>query len=248
MEEIDPRAEKPPVLNLHHDRDAEVIGDRGVRDGAGVACVRSSKRQQDGSGRCRPGADPRRAPARGTVLDRRLRRRARAPPRPQGLALLARAARRSRSGPPRPGDRPRGRGDVVGGERCRRAPGLTARGKRPVLDATGKETFRRRLHELAEELEEAKAWNDPERATRAELEIEALTTELEQGLGLGGRDRGLSSPAERARVSVTKALRAAVRAISKDCPGLGEHLRVSVRTGRFCSYAPPGQTPPAWNT
>jgi hypothetical protein len=118
----------------------------------------------------------------------------------------------------------------------------------PILDRVGKETFRRRLHELAEDLEQARAWNDPERASRIEAEIEALTIELERALGLGGRDRGMTSPAERARVSVTKAIRAAQRAISNECPGLGEHLAVSVRTGRLCSYAPPGQEPPSWVT
>jgi hypothetical protein len=121
-------------------------------------------------------------------------------------------------------------------------------GSDPILDRVGKETFRRRLHELSEDLAGARAWNDPERVSRIEGEIEALTTELERALGLGGRDRGMTSPAERARVSVTKAIRAAQRAISKECPGLGEHLALSVRTGRLCSYAPPGQEPPSWVT
>ena len=82
---------------------------------------------------------------------------------------------------------------------------------------------------------------------RIEEEIDGLTTELERALGLGGRDRDMTSPAERARVSVTKAIRGAVRAISMECPGLGEHLAASLRTGGFCAYAPPGHEPPTWN-
>ncbi|MGH2578963.1 MAG: transcriptional regulator, partial [Actinomycetota bacterium] len=82
---------------------------------------------------------------------------------------------------------------------------------------------------------------------RVEAEIDALTSELERSLGLGGRDRGMPSPAERARVSVTKAIKAAVRTVSEDCPALGVHLATSIRTGRFCSYAPPGREPPVWD-
>jgi len=120
-------------------------------------------------------------------------------------------------------------------------------GTEPVLDQRAKDDFRRRLAELGEELEEARSWNDPERAARVEAEIDALTSELERSLGLGGRDRGMPSPAERARVSVTKAIKAAVRTVSEDCPALGEHLARSIRTGRFCSYAPPGREPPVWD-
>jgi hypothetical protein len=119
-------------------------------------------------------------------------------------------------------------------------------GTEPVLDQRAKDDFRRRLGELGEELEEARSWHDPERAARVEAEIDTLTSELERSLGLGGRDRGMPSPAERARVSVTKAIKAAVRTVSEDCPALGVHLATSIRTGRFCSYAPPGREPPVW--
>jgi hypothetical protein len=114
------------------------------------------------------------------------------------------------------------------------------------LDPRAKDAYRRRLTELADDLEEARSWNDPERVVRVEQEIDALTTELGRAAGLGGRDRGMPSPAERARVSVTKAIKSAVRAVSRDCPRLGTHLEASIRTGRFCSYAPPGEEPPPW--
>jgi hypothetical protein len=116
----------------------------------------------------------------------------------------------------------------------------------PALDAQAKAAYRRRLQDLAEELEEARAWADPERAARAELEIDAVTAELAQAVGLGGRDRPGPSPAERARVNVTKTIRAAIKAIERHSPALGEHLAVSIRTGQFCSYAPPGEAPPSW--
>jgi non-specific serine/threonine protein kinase len=115
-----------------------------------------------------------------------------------------------------------------------------------VLDARAKEEYRRRLKDLSDEREEARSWNDEEREARIDAEIDALTRELTGALGLGGASRDFPSPAERARVAVTKAIRSATRAIARECPPLGDHLAVSLRTGRFCSYAPPGEAPPRW--
>ncbi len=116
----------------------------------------------------------------------------------------------------------------------------------PAVDAQAKDAYRRRLHELGEELEEARGWGDVERAARAEEEIDALTEQLAQAFGLGGRDRASASPAERARVSVTKAIRSAIKAIGRHSPALESHLTASIHTGQFCSYAPPGELPPRW--
>lgn len=115
-----------------------------------------------------------------------------------------------------------------------------------LLDAHARDAYRRRLAELGEDLEQARHWRDPERVARIEEEIDALTGELARAAGLGGRPRRLPSPAERARVSVTKAIRSAIKAIDRHHPALGAHLAASVRTGRLCSYAPPGETPPRW--
>jgi tetratricopeptide (TPR) repeat protein len=116
-----------------------------------------------------------------------------------------------------------------------------------LFDPQAKAAYRRRLRDLEEDLEEARSWGDPERAARAQEEMDALTEELLREAGLGGRDRALPSPAERARVSVTKAIRKAIRTTARQCPTLGDHLAASVRTGRYCSYAPPGEAPPAWS-
>jgi hypothetical protein len=98
----------------------------------------------------------------------------------------------------------------------------------------------------AADLEEARGFGDDERAARLEEEIDALVGELARAVGLGGRDRPQSSPAERARVNVTKAIRTAIKLIERESPALAVHLTASIRTGRFCSYAPPGEAPPAW--
>jgi hypothetical protein len=117
----------------------------------------------------------------------------------------------------------------------------------PVLDERAKADYRRRLAELGEELAEARANHDPERAARVEAEIDVLTDQLAAAVGLGGRDRRAASAAERARVNVTRVVRAAMVRIGEANPALGRHLDVAVRTGTFCSYLPDPGNAPAWD-
>jgi len=119
-------------------------------------------------------------------------------------------------------------------------------GPDPVLDDRARQEYAGRLQELEEELDEARDWGDTERAASLRTELDTLTEELARAVGLGGRDRNFSSPAERARISVTKAIRTAIRLVERQSPELAAHLEASVQTGRFCSYAPPGAAPPAW--
>jgi hypothetical protein len=65
-------------------------------------------------------------------------------------------------------------------------------------------------------------------------------------VGLGGRDRRAASSAERARVNVTRAIRAALGRIAEHSPALGRHLEATVRTGTFCSYVPDPRLPLTW--
>lgn len=116
----------------------------------------------------------------------------------------------------------------------------------PVLDAKAKSAYRLRLEDLQDQLEEAREWNDPERAARAEEEIDALSHELTRALGLHGHDRLAGSDAERLRVNVTRTIRAAIDRIGEHDPALAGHLTATVHTGRFCSYSPPGADPAAW--
>jgi hypothetical protein len=116
----------------------------------------------------------------------------------------------------------------------------------PVLDAEAKAAYRARLADLDEELDEAERWHDTERAARSRLEIDALRRELAAAVGLGGRDRHVAASPERARMSVTKAIRTAVRHIAEHDPELGEHLTKAVRTGGFCAYAPDARAAIQW--
>jgi tetratricopeptide (TPR) repeat protein len=116
-----------------------------------------------------------------------------------------------------------------------------------VLDAQAKAAYQRRLRELREDLDEAREFADVARAEQIEAEIDFLVHELAAGVGLGGRDRKAASPAERARVSVTKAIKTAMRRIGENHPDLGRHLDQSVRTGTFCSYSPSGRSSLTWS-
>jgi hypothetical protein len=65
-------------------------------------------------------------------------------------------------------------------------------------------------------------------------------------VGRGGRHRPVGSDVERMRVAITRRIRAAVEQIGSHHPGLGAHLRATVRTGYLCSYALDGAL--QWST
>lgn len=115
-----------------------------------------------------------------------------------------------------------------------------------VLDEPAKHAYRERITELEAEIEQARRWNDPQRTARAEGELDALTRQLAGALGLGGRDRRAASDSERARASVTKAVRSAVRRLDDQHPELGRHLTLAVHTGTFCTYDPDPRAPVTW--
>ena len=100
------------------------------------------------------------------------------------------------------------------------------------------------LRELEEDLAEATSWADPVRAARARQEMQFLADELAAAVGLGGRDRKTGSAAERARVNITRAIRAALSRIRAHSPALADHLDATIHTGTFCSYAPDPRAPP----
>jgi hypothetical protein len=99
---------------------------------------------------------------------------------------------------------------------------------------------------LRAELEEAEGCNDPARVAKAQVERDFLVGELARAVGLGGRDRRAASHAERARLNVTRAIRAAMANLARANPALGQHLAVTVRTGQYCAYTPDPRAPIAW--
>ncbi|MBA2724906.1 MAG: hypothetical protein H0U53_02855, partial [Actinobacteria bacterium] len=115
-----------------------------------------------------------------------------------------------------------------------------------ILDPAAKAAYRGRIVELQEEIEEANAFNDPGRSERAQEELDALVAQLSGAMGLGGRNRKAASNSERARLSVTKTIKDALKRISENDPALGSHLVSTIRTGTYCSYMPDPRTPVEW--
>ena len=115
-----------------------------------------------------------------------------------------------------------------------------------MLDPQAKLAYRRRLVETEEDLEEARTLGDAARVTQVEVERDFLVRELSRAVGLGGRDRRAGSASERARASVTRAIRQALMRIREHDPPLGKHLEHAVRTGTFCAYVPDPRVPSTW--
>jgi hypothetical protein len=112
-----------------------------------------------------------------------------------------------------------------------------AAGEDPRADP---DALRTGVAELEEELEEARSFNDPERIARATEALEALLAELSEG----GTATGAAG--ERARLNVTRAIRASVRRIAEQEPELGHLLQSAIRTGASCTYEPDPGVPLEW--
>jgi hypothetical protein len=115
-----------------------------------------------------------------------------------------------------------------------------------VLDAAARSAYRTRLAELQSELDEATANDDLGRVERHRSEIDALTRELAAAVGLGGRARRAGDPNERARQSVTKAIRATIKRLADEHEPLGRYLSNTIRTGVACSFDPDPGRPVDW--
>jgi tetratricopeptide (TPR) repeat protein len=117
-----------------------------------------------------------------------------------------------------------------------------------MLDDRAKSAYRRRLAEIEDDIEQARALEDAVREAQADSERDFLVRELARAIGLGGRDRRAVSTSERARSGVTRAVRQGIARIGEHHPELGEHLNHAVRTGTYCAYVPDPGAPAAWTS
>jgi hypothetical protein len=111
-----------------------------------------------------------------------------------------------------------------------------------AIDARARAEYKQRLAELTAELEEAERANDLGRIPSVRSEIDALTEQL----GAAARCYGIASHAERARVAVSKGLTAAIARLARRNLALGEHLRITIKRGYSCAYAPDPRVPICW--
>jgi tetratricopeptide (TPR) repeat protein len=116
-----------------------------------------------------------------------------------------------------------------------------------LLDAQAKTAYRRRLLEMEEDIEDARRLSDTGRLAQAEDERDFLIRELSRAVGLSGPRRA-GSASERARVSVTRAVRHAINRIRQHDPPLGTHLDRAIRTGIYCVYLPDTRITVTWVT
>ncbi|MBV8957203.1 MAG: hypothetical protein JO087_00425 [Actinobacteria bacterium] len=116
----------------------------------------------------------------------------------------------------------------------------------PALDRSARDEYRRRVSDLRDEIEDALAAEDDERAAALQGELFVLLQELSRAFGLGGRDRATGTVAEKARLNVTRAVRAAITKVAEALPEAGAVLDRRVRTGVFCAYEPHPDDPVLW--
>ncbi len=112
----------------------------------------------------------------------------------------------------------------------------------PVLDEKAKATYKKRILELQEEIEEAESSANSERLGALQEEYDQLIEHLTRATGKGGKARKVGSSIEKSRSAVTWRIRSAIKKIAEVHPALGKHLQVSVKTGVFCEYAPEHET------
>jgi hypothetical protein len=115
-----------------------------------------------------------------------------------------------------------------------------------MLDAKAKAAYRRRLAEIDDDVEQARAHGDHIREAQADTERDFLIRELSRAVGLGGRDRRAGTASERARSGITRAIRQAINRIQRHDPELAQHLQRAIRTGTYCSYLPDSPVPERW--
>ena len=115
-----------------------------------------------------------------------------------------------------------------------------------LLDAKARAEYQRRIGELREELAEAVQLNDGCRAARLRFELESLCDQIVAAVGLGGRNRKAASHSERARLMVTKAIKATIAKMRASDASLGRYFATSIKTGNCCAYDPDNSPSIAW--
>ena len=108
----------------------------------------------------------------------------------------------------------------------------------PAVDAAARAAYRHRIEALRTQVDDALASDRIEAAEALQAELDDLVAELARAFGLGARGRPQASAAERARINVTRALRAATARLAEALPGAGDVLDRRLRTGLYCAYEP----------
>ncbi|MGH3786013.1 MAG: ATP-binding protein [Pseudonocardiaceae bacterium] len=108
-----------------------------------------------------------------------------------------------------------------------------------MIDRRALDSYRRRLADLDDEIDEAVRHHDDARGTLLAAERLALLGELRRVTNVERRPRQFANhPAERARKAVAARVRDAIRKLEPVQPELAAHLERSIVTGTYCRYRP----------
>ena len=111
--------------------------------------------------------------------------------------------------------------------------GLAGSSEGTVLDDRAIREYRRRIADLHEDIDEATANNDFERAARAEAELDVLVDAADRGhRRRRTRHDSSTAPTSEPRVSVTKAIRSAISHLGEQLPSWDDTSRATVHTGQ----------------
>jgi hypothetical protein len=119
-------------------------------------------------------------------------------------------------------------------------------GTGPLLDRHALAAYRRRLHEIDHDLDEATRHANDHLTAHLESERDALIDQLRAATGLDQRERTTGTTSERARVAVRKAITAAINRIAATNPSLARLLQDTISTGAVCRYDPDPDRPTQW--
>jgi len=107
----------------------------------------------------------------------------------------------------------------------------------PPAEEPAKRSYRERLVQLRNQLDDAEVRSDSMLSSRLEEQMVLLSRELARAVGLYGPDPALGSRAERDRLRITNSIKYVIPGIVRHYPQIGTHLQRAIRTGRYCSYA-----------
>jgi len=107
--------------------------------------------------------------------------------------------------------------------------------KEPLIDQKARRAYERRIRDLTESLVQSELAGDPAESLACREELTVLEQEMSRTVGLGGQTR-TSSASERARSSVTRAIRLAIQQITAADAIIGAQIGRRVRTGTYCRY------------
>jgi len=124
---------------------------------------------------------------------------------------------------------------------------LAAATRHAVLDNQAIATYRRRIQQIADELDDADNRADNTRSEQLAQEHAALVEELRHATRRGGRTRSFADSDERARTAVRQALKRTMNEIAESDPSLGALLNRTILTGNTCRYTPDPNHPLHWS-